>query len=341
MNIQPSQDAFFIHLARTAYRFARGSYRKMRAAKNRLANLVDCPLVILVYHRVADLSSDPEMLAVSPENFRRQMEYLQQHFPIVRLDENWAGIRKPSVVVTFDDGYADNLQAALPILEALEVPATFFVSTGRIDTDREFWWHRLEGILLREGSFSARFELQDARFGKSWATATFEQRQKLYAELNLRLLKVGPDRQEAWLEQLEGWAGAERAGKARHRSMTREELRALAASPWATIGAHAVTHSALSALDQEQQRREIFASRTELERITGRAVTTFSYPFGRKRDYNRTSVHLCREAGFSKAAANFPGQVHRWTDPFQLPRHLVRDWNREVFAAELEGFWTR
>jgi hypothetical protein len=52
-------------------------------------------------------------------------------------------------------------------------------------------------------------------------------------------------------------------------------------------------------------------------------------------------VRLCREAGFMKAASNFPGQVHNWTDPFQLPRHLVRNWDLDIFAAEVKRFWTR
>jgi peptidoglycan/xylan/chitin deacetylase (PgdA/CDA1 family) len=123
--------------------------------------------------------------------------------------------------------------------------------------------------------------------------------------------------------------------------MTQEELKRLAASPWAAIGAHTVTHSALSALTEEQQRHEIFTSKQDLENIIGTKIMTFSYPFGRRQDYNRTSVRLCREAGFIKAASNFPGQVHRWTDPFQLPRHLVRNWDLETFAAQMKRFWTR
>jgi hypothetical protein len=48
---------------------------------------------------------------------------------------------------------------------------------------------------------------------------------------------------------------------------------------------------------------------------------------------------ICREAGFAKAAANFPGQAHRWTDPFQIPRQLVRDWPVDIFAQKLKRFW--
>jgi peptidoglycan/xylan/chitin deacetylase (PgdA/CDA1 family) len=306
-----------------------------------LLNLIDRPVVILVYHRVTNLPTDPEMLAVGPGNFRRQMEFLRQHFRVARFEENWSEVRDPTVVITFDDGYADNLLEALPILEEVGVPATFFISTGRIGTGEEFWWHRLETLLLREGEFPPRFRLHDSRYGRGWETASFEQRKVLYASLNALMQKIDPDRQKVWLDQLEGWAGPRPEGKGPHRSMTEEEVKRLAASPWATIGAHTVTHSALSSLNEVQQRHEILFSRQELERITGTAITTFSYPFGRKQDYNRTSVRLCREAGFIKAASNFPGQVHRWTDPFQLPRHLVRNWDPDTFAAEMKNFWTR
>jgi peptidoglycan/xylan/chitin deacetylase (PgdA/CDA1 family) len=297
--------------------------------------------VILIYHRVTDLPSDPEMLAVSPENFRAHMEFIKRQFRVLRFEESWSSVKEPAVVITFDDGYADNALEALPILEEVGVPATFFVSTGRIGVGEEFWWHQLEGMLLRDGEFPARFKLNDASYGQVWDTSTLAQRQLLYASLNFLMQKIDPERQEDWLGQVRNWGGQGTAGKRIHRSMTREELQRLAASPWTTVGAHTVTHSALSALTEEQQRKEIFTSREDLEDITGTEITTFSYPFGRKVHYNKTSVRLCREAGFKKAASNFPGQVHRWTDPFQLPRHLVRNWDLDTFAAELKGFWTR
>ena len=336
-----SQDSPLIVHTRAVYRSIRAAYRKVRAVNNQFLNLIDPPFIILLYHRVTELPADPEMLAVSPGNFRRHMEFIKQQFRIVRFEEEWSDLKKPAVAVTFDDGYADNVLEALPILEEVGVPATFFVSTGRIGTGKEFWWHRLEGILLRDGEFPSRFKLDDARYGRVWDTETLEQRKMLYASLNMLMQRISPERQEAWLDQLGKWAVPGDAGNNMHRSMTQEEIKRLAASPWATIGAHTVTHSALSALTEEQQRQEIFTSKQELENMTGKEITTFSYPFGRKKDYNRTSVRLCREAGFIRAASNFPGQVHKWTDPFQLPRHLVRNWDLDIFAAELQRFWTR
>ncbi len=328
-------------ILRPAYRSVRAVYRKGRAIKNQLLNFINSPIIILLYHRVTDLSTDPEMLAVSPANFRGHIEFLKQQFRIVRFEEDWSKLQEPAVAITFDDGYADNVLEALPIMEELGVPATFFVSTGRIGTGKEFWWHRLEGILLRNGEFPARFELNDNRFGRTWDTDTPERRKMLYASLNQFMKSISPERQEIWLDQLRKWTGSSDVEKGIHRSMTHEEIKRLAASPLATIGAHTVTHSALSALTEDQQRTEIFTSKQDLEKMIGAEITTFSYPFGRKRDYNQTSIRLCREAGFVKAASNFPGQVHKWTDPFQLPRHLVRNWDPDTFAAEVKSFWTR
>jgi peptidoglycan/xylan/chitin deacetylase (PgdA/CDA1 family) len=326
---------------RQAYRGLRAGGRSVRATGNKLLNCIDSPVIVLVYHRVTTLPEDPERIAVSPENFRRQIEYLKQHVPILRFEDDWSACRVPAVVITFDDGYADNLLQALPILEAAEVPATFFVSTAHLGTRQVFWWHRLEAALLGNGPRPAQFALRDVRFGRTWPTASREQRADLYARLSMLMRGIDVARQEDWLGQLELWAGIEDPGADDHRVMSYEELQRLGASPWATVGAHTVSHVALSSLSAARQREEIFVSKQTLQSILGREITTFSYPFGRRSEYNRMSRTLCRQAGFVKAAANFPGQVHRWTDPLQLPRHLVRNWDLATFTYELKGFWSR
>lgn len=338
-----TKESLFTLPARLAFKSAQAVYRGGRAAKRYVFNLVDTPLIILLYHRVTELSFDPEMLAVSPANFRRHMQFLKQHFQLRRFEEDWAGLQEAAVVVTFDDGYADNVLEALPILEEVGVPATFFVSTGNIGTPKEFWWDRLGGILLRAEQLPSSFRLNDPRprYVRQWDTASAGQRKVMYASLSALMKEVDSERRESWLEQLRVWAGGGESEQRGNRSMSRTEIKRLASSPWATIGAHTVTHSVLSALTEKQQRQEIFASKRELERTIGRDVTTFSYPFGRKIDYNRATVRLCREAGFQKAASNFPDQVHLWTDPLQLPRHLVRNWDLDTFAGKVSRFWTR
>ncbi len=110
-------------------------------------------VAILMYHRICEVPSDPWELCVSPKHFAEQLEYLNHHYQVLCLHSLVKSLReghlpKRAVVLTFDDGYADNLWNAKPLLERYEVPATVFVSTGYVDSDREFWWDELERLLV-------------------------------------------------------------------------------------------------------------------------------------------------------------------------------------------------
>lgn len=319
---------------------ALAGYRRMRRLKNRLLNLVDPPVLVLLYHRVAVLPSDPHGLAVSPENFRAQMHHLKENHRVVRFEDDWSSLKKPAVAVTFDDGYADNLLNALPVLEEVGVPATFFVSTGTLGTREEFWWDELERIVLGEGNPRSRFSLHDPEFARNWPASTRQERLVMHDELHPLMRKIGPQRREDWLEQLRAWAGVDRAGRVSNRPLTPDEMRTLGASPWATIGAHGVTHTALSTLSEKEQWEEIISSKARIEDLLGSGIRIFSYPYGNKTHFNGTTIRLCRQAGFWKVAANFPGQAHRWTGHYKIPRHVVRDWSAETFSARLEDFWS-
>lgn len=307
--------------------------------RNQSMNLVDPPVVVLVYHRVTALRSDPELLAVSPDNFRDQMLYLKKNLPILRFEDDWRAAAKPAVVITFDDGYADNALEALPILEEVGVPATFFVSTGTIGTTVQFWWHELERVILESPELPGEFTLADRTLQKNWPTGNDRERQEFYHEMVRLLTDAETGRRNGILSQIRLWAGENEGIAGSHRAMTQDELRRLAASSWVTIGAHTVSHSSLSSLSPAAQQEEMAASKRELESWLGREITVFSYPYGRRCDYTEETVALCREAGFAKAAANFPGQAHRWTDQFQIPRQLVRDWPVDTFADKLKRFW--
>jgi peptidoglycan/xylan/chitin deacetylase (PgdA/CDA1 family) len=315
--------------------------KAIRSPFKRLLNLADPPVVVLVYHRIASLASDPELLAVTPENFRAQLRHLKDSCSLVRFEEDWTKVPKPAVAITFDDGYADNAVQALPILEEMEVPATVFVTTGQIGTKQEFWWHELERLLLKDGTLPATFQLDGTRFGRKWRTGSSTEREAFYRQMVRLMNDVDSDLRNKWLCQIREWSKAGAADGDLHRALTLEELRLLAGSKWVTIGAHTVTHTRLAALSPYLQKEEIAVSKRQLEAWLGQDISVFSYPFGRKCDYTKETVSFCREAGFVKTAANFPGQAHRWTDPHQIPRHLVRNWRPELFAEKLGGFWTR
>ena len=319
-----------------------GQVRKLVCTPaNRLLNRIDAPVIVLLYHRVTTLACDPELIAVAPGHFRAQMRHLKENYPLVRFEEDWSRSPRPAVVVTFDDGYADNVLEALPILEELGVPATFFVSSGTIGSAREFWWDELERLILAGKDSPDRCTLEEGTLRQSWPTGSAEERRRLYHEVVALMTRADLERRESILSQLRDWGAQSPEPGAGNRALSVDGLKRLAASKWVTIGAHTVHHVQLSALSAEAQREEIGRSKQELEGWLGREITAFSYPYGRRCHYNRDSMRLCRELGFSKAAANFPGQAHRWGDPYQVPRHLVRDWPVEEFAARLKGFWTR
>jgi peptidoglycan/xylan/chitin deacetylase (PgdA/CDA1 family) len=140
--------------------------------------------------------------------------------------------------------------------------------------------------------------------------------------------------------QLRSWSGIKTPHRQTHLALTAEQLTMLDRSDHVTIGAHTMTHALLSSMSAEEQKEEIRSSKTVLEEMLGHPVSTFAYPFGARGDYNGASISAVRSTGFALACANFPGVVWRRTDPFQLPRLLVRDWDGAAFERWLVG-WLR
>jgi peptidoglycan/xylan/chitin deacetylase (PgdA/CDA1 family) len=328
--------------------------------------------LILIYHRVADLERDPQLLAVSPANFENQVKMLSEEYRVVPLEDLLASLRRRrvpdrAVVLTFDDGYADNLTTAEPMLSAHGVPATVFVSSGYVNAQREYWWDELERLVLCPGTLPPLIELETpngcfsetlsedltysaghARRDAAWNVLATDanSRQVLYRHLAAFLRPLStPDRETA-LEQLrrlaraDGEAGdAWRAPRSTHRPLTAEEVATLDASPVVEVGAHTLDHPVLSALTLDEQRAEILGDRDAIAAMCGRPMRTFSYPYGDLDDYTDETVGIVRSSGFSGACANHLRVVKPWTDPFRLPRNIVRDWDAPTLAGRIETWF--
>ncbi len=318
--------------------------------------------LILAYHRVAEIESDPQLLGVTPERFAQHLAHLRARYhPMSLLD--LAGGRAPrrGVVVTFDDGYADNLHHARPLLERYEAPATVFVVAGQIGQAREFWWDELERLLLQPGALpetlaltvngqayqwalgdAADYSPSDHQRHRGWNVLSATDptpRHSVYRALHPLLRPLAPEEREHLLEALRAWAGAEPAGRPTHRALSPGEVRALAAGGLVDVGAHSVRHPVLSMLPLEAQRAEIAQSQARLAELLGRPARSFSYPYGAPGDYTAETVALVREAGFACACANHTGVVGADTDRFALPRFLVRNWDLDTFARQVEAWF--
>lgn len=126
------------------WNFAKEIYYGFGRIKRRIRNTLTPTAYILLYHRIDEVKQDPHLLCVSPQNFRKQIKFLKENFKIIPLVKLVQDIRKGkiennSIVITFDDGYADNLYNALPILEEFGVPATIFITAGFTGRNAYYW----------------------------------------------------------------------------------------------------------------------------------------------------------------------------------------------------------
>ena len=323
----------------------------------------DRAAVILLYHRVTQLDTDPQLLAVGPDRFDQHLAYLREHatpLSLAELVERTAQDEIPqrAVVITFDDGYADNLDQAKPVLERYRVPATVFVTTSGIASEREFWWDDLGRLLLDSPSELAADAIMsiggvDVRIPRGayaprqeyagWTVLHADAptpRHAAYRRLCEAIRPLDMESRTATIAAIEAKLGLGRTVRPTHRAMNVDQLRQLADGGLVEVGAHTLTHPVLSALQPEVQRREIVESKRILEDTLGLPVRAFSYPFGGRRDYTAETADLVRTAGFTSACANVPGLVTADADLLQLPRVLVRNWPVEEFAARFEAFWS-
>jgi peptidoglycan/xylan/chitin deacetylase (PgdA/CDA1 family) len=314
--------------------------------------------VILMYHRVAEVDLDPWSLCVTPENFAEQLDVLQKYYQPMALKKLAAANQQGripfrAVAVTFDDGYADNLHNAKPLLEQYRIPATFFVTTGHVGREREFWWDELQEVLLQPGWLPETLNLLIDGSTQTWelgSAVEYSEEDKKRDRTQLawqaqpgsrlffyysvwKVLRSLPDKQrDRVLEQIQGWARAKPAMRSQYRSMLPEEVRALGEGELVEVGAHTVTHPFLSAQATSLQKAEIEQSKADLEALLRRPVTTFAYPFG---DYAPETVELAREAGFACACSTVEDTVWWRKDRFLLPRFQVHNWNGQEFAQQL------
>jgi peptidoglycan/xylan/chitin deacetylase (PgdA/CDA1 family) len=342
----------------------------IRALPRRSARLFRSRLVdrgvILLYHRIAERENDPWGLNVDPGLFAEQMEALSRHGQPLPLAEAVRSLherrtRDRFISVTFDDGYADNLTVAKPILARLGVPATLFVPTTYVVSGREPWWDLLQRLLLEPSTFAPVVELEIAGQVHRWAlgdAARYDEETALrYREWNVEmppptlrhflcttlhaLLRPLPyAEQHQALAALAAQRQAERSELVRHRVLTAEEVRRFVEPGAYDVGSHSATHPMLSRLPVGEQRREVRGSRTRLEEIVGGPVTMFAYPYGGAGSYTAETKQAVIDARYEAAFINRDGAIDNGSDRFELPRFQVKNWDVREFSRHLRK-WLR
>jgi peptidoglycan/xylan/chitin deacetylase (PgdA/CDA1 family) len=291
--------------------------------------------LILCYHRVAEGVEDPFHLCVQPDNFAAHLEEIARVKEPSTISDLSVPSRRPRVVVTFDDGYSDNLNIALPIAEAKGMPITVFVTSGMLGDRNGFWWDRLAALLRDRPERTSEISLE---IGERTVTVPLGAR-SLEADLESvrrQLVPLAIPEIERALDSVSAQWSVASTAPSDARALTHDELLQLASSDVVTIGAHTVDHVRLRDRPTQEQRDTIASSKNHLEQLLDRGVSHFAYPFGHDDDFDESTVDAVRLAGFETACTTVPGTARPSTDRFRLPRRLVMNWGRVRFRAQIQ-----
>jgi len=292
--------------------------------------------VILMYHSIVE---DPRLthscigVSQSRANFEAHIRTLAHSFNPVTIDQvvqfAKSGVRLPakSVAVTFDDGFSDNYDVALPILNRYGVPATFYIMVGAVETGRLPWYCRLNFAFRT----TQRPEWVDPEHDRRYKVETAQDREtalKVATEAGARM--VG-ERQERFVQQIEESLDVEPLGAEDRLILDWEQVRALRKAGH-IVGGHTVSHPNLAQVAEEEARSEIVGCRRRLTEQIGGPVDHFSYPHpALNPQWTPHTLQITREAGFKSAVLTACGPVRQGDEPLGLKR---------IYAANDLEQWT-
>ncbi|MDN5752016.1 MAG: polysaccharide deacetylase family protein [Nitrosospira sp.] len=290
-------------------------------------------LSILIYHRVP-FQPDPLFPDEGgAETFDRQMRLLTTCFNVISLFDAVQGLRQgklPSraACVTFDDGYADNAEVALPILQKHDIFATFFVAAGFLDGGR--MWNDTVIELIRRAP-GERLDLSGMGLGQFEIGTLPQRRQAIHSVLG-KLKYLPPDLRRS---RVEAMCALIPVRLPTNLMMTSEQIRVLH-NAGMEIGGHTANHPILARLENDAARAEIATGKEMLESIIRAPVRLFAYPNGKPgNDYLPDHVRMVKDLGFDAAVSTAHGAARMGGDLYQLPRFTPWDRGQVRFTLRM------
>lgn len=316
----------------TMHRLAHPFYR---IAANRFSPAGSgAKLSILIFHRVLTQVDPLFPSEATVQSFDWQMGLLKSLFNVLPLPEAVSCLKTGTLparaaAITFDDGYADNVTQALPILQKHGLHATFFIATAYLDGGRMFNDTVIESL---RNTRLAQLDLRDMQLGQ-YTLGSVAARTQAIHQILPKIKYLLPDAREAAAAQLA--ARTEVENLPLDFMMTTAQLKNLHAAGM-EIGGHTHRHPILAKLDRNAARAEIAAGKTALEEKLGTRVRLFAYPNGKPgSDYLPEQAEIVRELGFEGAVSTSHGVSTGHSDIFQLARFTPWDTKPTAYALRL------
>ena len=284
------------------------------------------PLDVFAYHAVI---REPlpfnDWCFLDETLFRADVGWLKAHYDVIPLVEGarrlQAGFSRPTAAITFDDGFQNVCDVAVPILRDAGLPGTIFLCTDFVDTAQTLWFCRLHDALTRAAvpSFNwggRKFDLADAS-SRAQASAELQWQLKQHAHSDL-LVELS-----ALVAALSTGPEPPIGPESPYRILRRTAIDEMGASGLIDFGAHTCRHAILSTLSQREKRDEIIKSVADVATLTGRPCRLFAYPNGRREDYDLECVDLLAEQQVECAVTAISGRNVSSTPVLELKRWSI------------------
>lgn len=294
--------------------------------------------IILLYHRVNSNVADYNRITVKESNFKKHLRYLSKNVRVLSIPEilSYEG-SEDAVAITFDDGFCDTYNIALPIIKECCIPATIFLCLGRIENnDEELWTTEILRLLFctetNIHSISFHFLGEEIKIPFN----SIGDRVKAYELLRHFLMSVDGDTQKSILEDVREKMGISAVGRDEYRLLSSNQILELAQNDLITLGAHTINHQSLGLVEKSVATYEIEHSINMLSELIGYKVDYFAYPFGGLNDYNTSVFQDLGANGIKAAFTTSAMKVDENNNPYTVPRYSVEDLTETEFQAWLQ-----
>ncbi|GFI22643.1 hypothetical protein IMSAGC011_01419 [Lachnospiraceae bacterium] len=300
-------------------------------------------VIVLCYHKISDIRNDYNMVNVSIENFKNQMEYLSSNYKMISVKDIFSMVdtEEYCFAVTFDDGYRNVYSSAFPILQELSIPAIDFVTTGNLGTEYENWTDNIIRAIFEPKNQKDYFECRSSELSGRWYTRNIEEKTSFYRKVNYMFRCISAKKRKQYEMLLLKWAGLSAEGRIENRILTDKELKELSQNPLISIGTHSVTHSFLGSLTDNEQEAEITDSIGKLREITGIPIKYMAYPFGSPASYNNITFELMKRNGIEMGFTTSFERITSNTDPYKIPRVVMGNYDLEDFKNIVNNIITK
>ena len=303
---------------------------------------------IVLYHIVSDHETPfvrGTDIWIHRKRFIRHMEYIRKHYTVISLRTLIAGLMQGTVpprslVITFDDGFADNYSFAYPYLKQHNIPATIFLASDCITKAKPIWLQELCYLVntIRVDRIASALQNGKANPGQPRFSLNGQSSNNLHKHIEDYLaFGVSKERRDEILADLyrRFQLDREKIFREARLFLDLDQIHQMS-QDGIGFGSHGASHTPFSAMSAEEQEREVLDSKAAIQEIIGPEFVPFAYPFGTERHFTHSSEEIVQRAGYSCALTNIPYLNEEDSSIYKLARINVRNIAVPIFAFMLE-----